>query len=465
MLSLMSACVVVVVAMVASINLALPRLSASSLHPSSSQLLWIVDAYILVFGCLLIPAGALADRLGRKGVLLVGLALFAVGCLGSAAAPGVVSLLVARVVTGVGAALVMPATLSLLLQVTPPERKPHAIAVWTGATGGAGAFGTLASGLTLQWFPWPALFLIYGPVALVLAGVVAWVAPRGERHPGRLDPLGSLILTAVVFAILFGLIESTTRGWTTPVVLGAFLAAAVLLGVFVVHGLRADHPVVDPRLFRIRAVRTGSIGVAVVFFGLFALFFANAQFLQDVRGLSPVVTGLAILPLPVAMFVMSRLSLPIVRRFGKRPVIAAGMLMVAAGLAALSFVGAATPYPWYALGMITVASGMGLSMPSLSEGIMTSVPPARAGMASGLNSAAREVGSALGVAVVGAVIYSSTSFLPGMATGYRVVAAIVVLGTILSQLAGNRKERTGRAAAQRPIRKSARQAINPETMW
>jgi len=157
--ALMSACVAVVVAMVAAINLALPKLSSSGLHPSSTELLWIVDAYILVLGCLLVLAGTLGDRIGRKGVLLTGLGVFAAGCLLSAAAPNVTVLLAGRVVTGLGAALVMPATLSLLLQVTPPERKPRAIATWTGATGGAGALGTLGGGLILQWLPWQGLSL------------------------------------------------------------------------------------------------------------------------------------------------------------------------------------------------------------------------------------------------------------------------------------------------------------------
>ena len=188
--ALMSSCVVVVVAMVAAINLALPKLSGSDLHPNSTALLWIVDAYIVVFGCLLIPAGALGDRIGRKGVLLAGLGVSAVGCVSSAAAPNVTILLAGRVVTGFGAALVMPATLSLLMQVTPPERKPQAIATWTGATGAAGAagaLGTLGGGLVLQWLPWQGLFLVIGPLALLLAVAVMRVAPRGERHPAGLE--------------------------------------------------------------------------------------------------------------------------------------------------------------------------------------------------------------------------------------------------------------------------------------
>lgn len=244
--ALMSSCVVVVVAMVAAINLALPKLSGSDLHPNATDLLWIVDAHILVFGCLLIPAGALGDRIGRKGVLLAGLGVFAAGCLSSAAAPSVTTLLVGRVVTGLGAALVMPATLSLLMQVTPPERKPDAIATWTGAAGAAGALGTLGGGLVLQWLPWQGLFLIIGTLAALLAVAVMRVAPRGERHPASLDLVGAALLTATVFALLFGIIEGPEHGWNSALVLGSFVAAALLFAVFIAHALRATHPLLDP---------------------------------------------------------------------------------------------------------------------------------------------------------------------------------------------------------------------------
>ena len=236
--ALMSACVVLVVAMVAAINLALPKLSGSTLAPSSTELLWIVDAYILVFGCMLIPAGALGDRIGRKGVLLPGLSVFATGCLVSAAAPSVAILLAGRVVTGLGAALVMPATLSLLLQVTPPPRKPHAIATWTAATGAAGALGNLGGGLILQWMPWQGLFLVVAPIAGLLTVAFSRIAPRGERHPASLDLVGAGLLTSPVFALLVGIIEGPESGWTSPLVLGSFTAGLALFAAFVVRSLK-----------------------------------------------------------------------------------------------------------------------------------------------------------------------------------------------------------------------------------
>ncbi|HWL36571.1 MAG TPA: MFS transporter [Frankiaceae bacterium] len=404
--ALMSACVVVVVAMVAAINLALPELSGSGLRPSSTELLWIVDAYILVFGCLLIPAGALGDRVGRKGVLLTGLGVFAAGCLAAAAAPNVAMLLAARVVTGIGAALVMPATLSLLLQETARERRPHAIAVWTAATGSAGAVGNLTGGLVLQWLPWQGLFLVFGPLALLLALAVARFAPAGERHAAALDVTGTVVLTASVFAVLFGLIEGPEQGWGSPLVVASFATAAVLAAVFVAYALRTAEPLLDPRVFAIARLRSGAIGVAAVFFGLFALFFVNAQYLQYAKGYSPIATGLAILPLPAGLIAVSRRSIAMAARFGPRAVVTAGMLLVATGLGLLSFADAGTPYPAYAAALVVLSAGAGLSVPVLSTGIVTALPAGRAGMGSGLNSAVREVGAALGIAVVGSVLAS-----------------------------------------------------------
>jgi MFS family permease len=494
MLTLMSSCVVVVVAMVAAINLALAKLSGSGLHPNSTDLLWIVDAYILVFGCLLIPAGALGDRIGRKGVLVVGLVVFAAGSLSSAAAPDVAVLLATRIVAGFGAALVMPASLSLLLQVTPAARKPHAIATWTGASGAAGALGTLGGGLVLQWLPWQGLFLIIGPIALLLAVAVARVAPPGERHPASLDLIGAGLLAGAVFALLFGIIEGSARGWTSLSGLGSFAIAVVLFAAFIGYALRVAHPLIDPRVFAIGPLRTGTIGVGTIFFGLFALFFVNAQYLQYARGYSPLLTGLAIAPLPAGMMIVSRRSVAIAAKVGTGVVVVGGMVLLAGGLAALSFITTTTPYLAYGLALVVMAIGMGLSMPALSTGIMTSLPPSRAGMGSGLNSAGRELGSALGVAVVGTVFASrfagalpaavksqaaSTSqalsvanklgaavhaqaigaFITAMATGYRVVALVVAIVAVLVTAGLRRSARVPALAA--PVAEKTAISGNP----
>ncbi|TDD67456.1 MFS transporter [Actinomadura rubrisoli] len=467
----MSACVVLVVAMVAAINLSIPKLSASSLSPSSTELLWIVDSYVLVFGCLLIPAGALGDRYGRKGALMAGLGVFAAGCLVSAAAPSVAVLLAGRLVTGAAAALIMPATLSLLLQATEPAKRATAIATWTAATGIAGAVGNLGGGAVLEWLPWQGLFLAGAPLAALLAALVARLAPRGERHPADLDLLGAGLLTAALFALLFGIIEGPGRGWTSAQVLGGFACAVVLLAAFVAHALRAAHPLLDPRVFAIARLRSGVLGLGLAFFGLFALFFVNAQYLQYAKGYSPLLTGVAIAPLVVGMVIMSKRSIGLARRFGTRPVVAVGLLTLGVGLGLLSFADASTPYWLYALALVVMSLGMGLCTPALSVGVMASLPSARAGLGSGLNGAAREIGSALGVAVLGTILTDQFAdglpkalaghahsagealsavdamgggaavhaqvigaFTDAMSAGYRVVAVVVCVAALLVSL-------------------------------
>jgi predicted MFS family arabinose efflux permease len=232
------------------------------------------------------------------------------------------------------------------------------------------------------------------------------VAPRGERHPVSLDLVGAALLTGTVFTLLFAIIEGPDQGWSSAVVVGSFGASLALLTVFAVHAMRVTHPLLDPRVFAISKLRVGTLGVAAVFFGLFALFFVNAQYLQYAKGYSPLITGLAILPLPIGMIIASRRSVAIAGRIGARTVVTGGVLLVAAGLAALSLVDSATPYLLYGLALLAISTGAGLSVPALSTGIITSLPPARAGMGSGLNSAAREIGAALGVAVVGTVLAS-----------------------------------------------------------
>lgn len=462
-LALMSASTVLVIALVAAINLALPSLAADALRPSSSRLLWIVDSYVIVFACLLIPAGAFGDRFGRKATLIGGLAVFALGCLVAAVAPSVPVLIAGRALSGAGAALIMPATLSIVVHVFPADRRRQAIATWTAATGAAGVIGNIGGGLVLQYTSWRGLFWAAAPLALVILLVTARLTPTIARHPSPLDLPGSGLLIAGFLGLLYGIIEGPERGWTSPTVLGGFAVAAVLLAVYTVYALRTRAPVVDPRYFRDPRLRAGALGVTVTFLGLFGLFFVNAQFLQYVKGYSPVLTGLAIGPMAVAMIIVSRRGAALADRFGHTPVVVGGMLTIASGMGLLSFVDATTPYPLYATYLVLLAVGLGCCLPALSTAIITALPHDRAGLGSGLNGATREVGSALGVAVVGTIMTTSfTSALPpalrehatsvaatlaiageeghatvtdaftnAMSAGYRVTAVVVAVGAVL----------------------------------
>ncbi|MFI0790000.1 MFS transporter [Streptomyces lydicus] len=435
----MCACVLVAQSLVAAMNLAIPKIAASGLHPSAAQLLWIVDTYVLVFAGLLIPAGALGDRLGRKGVLLTGLGVFAAGTLLCALANGIPVLLAGRAVSGAGAALLVPATMSVLLHAAPPGRTARAVAAWSTAVGVGGMAGNAGGALILQYLPWQALFCAYVPLALALLAWVAAVAPRVPRQTAVLDLPGSALLVLGATALLFGVIEGPGLGWTSAAVTGSFALAVVLFAVFVRHGLRAAHPVLDPRLFRIPRLRAGTAGIALTFFGMFALFYVNAQFLQYVKGYSPLQTGCAIVPLALGMLAVTRYGMRWARRAGEARAVGGGLVLIAAGLLLLSTADAGTPYARYLAFLLVMSVGAGLAMPTLSHAIVASVPARRSGMGSGLQGAARELGAALGIAVVGTVLSvrfaagtghgagTVAAFTDATALGYRIAAGVVLV--------------------------------------
>ncbi|MFF5497799.1 MFS transporter [Streptomyces aquilus] len=390
--------------LVAAINLAIPSLSASGLHPSPTELLWVVDSYVIVFAGLLIPAGALGDRCGRKGVLLSGLALFASGAALSALAPTVALLLAGRAVCGAGAALLMPASMSLLLHCVTESRRAAAVATWSASLAVGGVLGNTGGALILQYLPWRALFWVYVPVALALLGWAARSAPRPPRHTAALDVPGSALLVLGSVVLLFGFIEGPAQGWTSPLVLSGFAAAALVLTGFALYELRTPQPILDPRLFRLRPVFSGTVGLAAAFFGMFALFYVNAQFLQYVKGFSPLQAGLGVVPVAVGIMTVTRHGLRCADRWGDRPTVAAGLLLTGAGLLLMSTANAATPYPLYAAYLLVLAAGNGMATPVLSHAVVSGLSSNRTGVGSGLSSAARELGAALGIAVVGSAL-------------------------------------------------------------
>ncbi|MGW3011197.1 MFS transporter [Streptomyces sp. NPDC001219] len=434
----MCACVLVAQSLVAAMNLAIPRIAAGALHPSPAQLLWIVDTYVLVFAGLLIPAGALGDRVGRKGVLLTGLGVFAAGALLSAPATTLPVLLAGRALSGAGAALLVPATMAVLLHTAPPDRRAGAVAAWSTAIGIGGLAGNAGGALILQFLPWQGLFWVYVPLGLGLLAWVAAAAPRVPRQTAALDLPGSALLVLGAAALLFGVIEGPGRGWSSAPVTGAFALALVVFALFVRHGLRAAHPVLDPRLFRLPRLLAGSLGIAGTFFGMFALFYVNAQFLQYVKAYSPLRTGCAIAPLALGMMAVTRYGLRWARRAGEARTAGTGLALVAAGLLLLATADAGTPYLCYLAFLLVMAAGAGLATPTLSQAIVASVPAHRSGMGSGLQGAARELGAALGIAVVGTVLSvrfasgtghgaaTAAAFTEATALGYRIAAGVVL---------------------------------------
>ena len=392
------------------LNTALPTL-ARVLHAGTSSLQWITVAYTLCFAALLIPAGALGDRYGRRLSLLGGLTVFALGSTAAAVASGTGMLIGARVVMGLGAAFVMPATLSILNAVFPPKERPQAIAAWSAVMGVGIVIGPTLGGLLLSHFWWGSIFLINVPlVAVALAGVI-WTVPETAEPGGRrLDFLGTLLVGGALFAIIDAIIEAPARGWTSTVTLAEVTAGLIALGIFVWWELRIAHPLIDLRIFASRAFSTAAAAVTVVFFALFGSLFVLTQYLQLVHGWSPLSAGLRALPFAFAMGAVSPLSPILAKRLGMRVIIPAGMALMGLGLLDLSAAGVNTPYPALALAVTIMGAGMGLVMAPASTIIMTTVPAHQAGAGSAINDTIREVGGAFGIAIVGslsAAVYRS----------------------------------------------------------
>jgi len=385
------------------LNTALPTL-ARVLHAGTSSLQWITDAYTLCFAALLIPAGALGDRYGRRLSLLGGLTVFALGSTAAAFATGTGMLIGARVVMGLGAAFVMPATLSILNAVFPPKERPQAIAAWSAVAGVGIVIGPTLGGLLLTHFWWGSVFLINVPlVALAIAGVLLTVPETAEPGGHRLDIAGTLLVAGALFAIVDAIIEAPGRGWTSAATLAETAAGLAALGIFAWWELRTEHPLIDLRIFASRAFSTAAASVTVIFFALFGSLFVLTQYLQLVHGYSPLSAGVRALPFAFAMAAMSPLSPILAKRLGTRVIITAGMALMGGGLLDLSTAGVHTAYPPIALAVAIMGAGMGLVMAPASTTIMTTVPAHQAGAGSAINDTIREVGGALGVAIVGSL--------------------------------------------------------------
>jgi EmrB/QacA subfamily drug resistance transporter len=392
------------------LNTALPTL-ARVLHAGTSSLQWITDAYTLCFAALLIPAGALGDRFGRRISLLAGLAVFALGSVGAAFSAGTGTLIAARVVMGLGATFVMPATLSILSAVFPPKERPQAIAAWSAVAGVGIVVGPTLGGLLLTHFWWGSVFLINVPlVVLAIAGVLLTVPETAEPGGHRLDIVGTLLVAGSLIGIVDAIIEAPARGWTAPVTLAEAAAALAALGVFAWWELQTAHPLIDLRIFASRAFSAAAASVTVIFFALFGSLFVLTQYLQLVQGYSPLSAGVRALPFALAMGVASPLSPVFAKRLGSRVIIPAGIALMGLGLLDLSTAGVHTSYPALALAVAIMGAGMGLVMAPASTIIMTTVPGHQAGAGSAINDTIREVGGALGIALIGslsAAVYRS----------------------------------------------------------
>lgn len=405
-LAIMCTCLVLVVAGVSSLNIAIPSI-IDALQPSSTQTLWIVDSYALVFAGLLLPAGAIGDRYGRKGTLLVGLVIFIMGALWSAWSGDANWLIVARGSMGIGAALMMPATLSIIVAVFSPAERAKAIAVWAGFAGAGGAIGIIGGGALLEVFWWGSVFFVNVPIAVIAIILIAvWVPSSRDEHETPLDPIGSLLSIAGLGSLVYAIIEGGEKGWGAGITITFFIAAAVLLAAWVAWERTTANPMLDPKLFKRVPFSMGSLTIAAGFAVMFGMFFLITQFFQFVQGHSPLQAGIRNLPFALTMVVVSPRSPKVAERLGKRGAITIGLAIQAVGFVVLALHDATTSYGFTACGLVLLAAGMALLMPPASEAIISSLPPSKAGVGSAWNDSTREIGGALGIAVLGSLLSS-----------------------------------------------------------
>ena len=389
-----------------SLNVTIPTLSRE-LQATESQLQWVIAIYSLVFAGLLFSTGAVGDRYGRKGALQLGLVLFLVACLGATASTEMWQLIAARAAMGVGAAFIMPSTLSILVNVFAPGERTKAIAIWAGVTGAAGAVGPVASGLLLDHYWYGAVFLVNVPIcaAALVAGYFLLPTSR-DPEQAALDPIGALLSIVGIVAIVYGLIEAPEQGWTSPATLTSFAVGVVVLAAFVGWELRRDEPMLDIRYFRSAAFSTGTTGMILVFMAMYGVMFLLTQYFQLILGYSALDAALRFLPMAPIMIIVSPLTPRLSARFGANRTVSAGLFLVATALLMFRALSETTPY-WYILAcVVPMVSGMALAMSPMTAAIMTAVPSRRAGAGSAMNDASRELGAALGVAVMGSIAAS-----------------------------------------------------------
>ncbi|MDQ4090590.1 MAG: MFS transporter [Actinomycetota bacterium] len=390
------------------LNVALPTL-VRDLDASTSQLQWIVDSYTLVFAGLLLTAGSLGDRFGRRRALSIGLLIFGAGSVASAVAGSADHLIFTRALMGIGGALIMPATLSIISNVfTVPAERARAIAVWAGFSAMGIAIGPLSGGWLLEHFWWGSVFMVNIPiVALALTGGRLFVPESKDPTPRRLDPVGAVLSIVGLVTLVWAIIEAPVHGWTHGTTLAAFAAATVFLGAFVAWELRTDHPMLDVHFFGNPRFSAASTAVTLVFFALFGSTFLQTQYLQFVLGYSALEAGLRVGPIALVLMVVAPTSARLVERVGTKLIVAAGLAIVCLSLVILSFATVTSGYGPVLASLLIMGLGMGMTMAPATESIMGSLPRHKAGVGSAVNDTTRQIGGALGVAILGSLLAST----------------------------------------------------------
>lgn len=386
------------------LNVAIPTLQ-SEFNASATSLQWMVDSYILVFAGLLLTMGALGDRFGRKRALQVGLVIFGLSSLFATYADSSAQLIAARALMGIGGALIMPSTLSIITNVFPREERGKAIGIWAAVAGLGIGIGPVTGGLLLENFWWGSVFFINIPIIAValIAGFI-FVPESRDPNPVLLDIPGAILSIAAVTTLVFFIIEAPTHGWTNLSIISGLAGGAILVAIFIVWELRTDHPMLNLAFFKNLRFSAGAGAISIGFFALFGMIFGMTQYLQFVQGFTPLEAGLRMIPIAFGMAIGAGLSHRLVGRLGTNRVVAAGLLGLTALFVSISFWQTDTSYWIIGTTFFLLAFSMGNVMAPSTDAVMGAVPEANAGIASAMNDVTRQVAGAFGVAVIGSVI-------------------------------------------------------------
>jgi EmrB/QacA subfamily drug resistance transporter len=395
--------VTVVIASMVALNTALGDIAVAT-SATQSQLTWIVDCYSVVLACLLLPAGAIGDRYGRRGAFLFGLALFAIASLASTVFTSPIELIAARGVAGAGAAFIMPATLSILTATYRDDERAKAVGIWAGVAGCGAVIGMLGSGTLLHFWSWRSIFWAFAVFEAFIFVLACTVTSSRDDEATPLDWPGAGLIAGAVAVFVFGVLEAPERGGSHTLVYGSMAAGVALAVAFGFVEMRRRHPLLDVRLFRRPDFATGSAAITVFFMALFGFFFVIMQYIQLVMGYSPIKTAFALSPLMVPMLTLSVLSQRSLPRMGLRLVMFVGLLLISAGFLWMRVLRIDSPYWDMMWPLLVMSTGIGFCTAPSTSAIMTAVPDEKQGVASAVNDTTREVGAALGIALAGSIL-------------------------------------------------------------
>ena len=414
------------------VNVALPSIR-NDLGAGMTGLQWVVDGYTLLFAALLLSAGSLSDRFVARQAFAAGLALLVVASTACGVAPTVELLIVARLVQGAAAAVMMPSSMTLIGQAYPdPVQRARAVALWAMGGAAASSSGPVLGGV-LALINWRTIFFVNVPVGLVALVLLTRVA-RSPRRQAPFDWVGQVTAILAMSGLTYGAITAGADGFSAPQVVGAFVVAIVAFVAFVVAQARGAHPMVPLDLFRSRTVSVAS-GVGFAFIvGYYGLPFVMSLYLQQVRGLSSLATGVAFLPMMLVGAVLTPFSARIAERFGARTLVTVGLVVMTVGLAVLAMLPASAPLWSLSAGMLVVGVAGPLTMPPIMGALLNSVPEHRAGTASGVFNTSRQIGGALAIAVFGALLADQGSFLEGLRSSLLIAAVVAIIAAAASLL-------------------------------